>query len=192
MQWPSALLLFSAIVAPISAQLFQNDPDATPRNLNITIDVTFPDDAPAEASQNVPVIIVNGISKRVNVAVVNYEEDTIGIQFLAGSLWDLETNVNVRNLTQQTFGVELQKGQRSDLPYNILVDMHPKDLRLNLQMVLRAPEQRLVTATAYNSAVSIVEQPMSLLDPQLYVYNTWRTLEPYFPLYGFTDYVDPG
>ncbi|KAF8421025.1 hypothetical protein EV426DRAFT_633875 [Tirmania nivea] len=162
----SALLLLSAIVVPISAQLFQNDPNATSRNMNITVDVTFPDDAPAEASRNAPVVIVNGIPKKVNVAIVNYEEVTIGIQFLGGSLWNLESNSNIRNLTQQVLEVELPKGQKVDLPYTILVDMHPKNLRLNLQMVLRS-EQRLVTATAYNSTVSIAEQPMSLLDPQL-------------------------
>ncbi|KAF8445277.1 hypothetical protein BGX38DRAFT_1064862, partial [Terfezia claveryi] len=159
--------LLSAIVTPISAQLFQNDPDATSRNMNITIGVTFPDGAPAAASQNAPVVIVNGIPKKVNVAVVNNEGETIGIQFLGGSLWDLETNANVRNLTKQVLAIELPKGQKANLPYTILVDMHPKNLRLNLQMILRSSEQKLVTATAYNSTVSIVEQPMSLLDPQL-------------------------
>lgn len=168
MQLSSALLLLATIAAPISAQLFQNDPNATPRNMNITVDVTFPDDTSAETSpEGSPIFIINGIPKKVNVAIVNYEEDTIGIQFLGGSLWDPATNVNVRNLTQQVLGVELPKGEKVDLPYNILVDMHPKDLRLNLQMVMRTPEQRLVTATAYNGTVSIVEQPMSLLDPQL-------------------------
>ena len=140
--------------------------------MNITVDVTFPDDDPAETLQNAPTVIVNGIPKKVNVAIVNYEEDTIGIQFLRGSLWDLETGANVKNLTQQRMGIELPKGQKADLPYNILVDMHPKNLRLNLQMVLRSSEQKLATATAYNGTVSIIEQPMSLLDPQLYVYNT--------------------
>ncbi|RPB29918.1 hypothetical protein L211DRAFT_844817 [Terfezia boudieri ATCC MYA-4762] len=167
MQLSSALFLVSAIVAPVFAQLFQNDPDATPRNMNISVDVTFPDDAPAATSQNAPVVIVNSIPKKVNVAVVNHEKKTIGIQFLGGSLWDLETNANVRNLTKQVLAVELLKGQKANLPYTILVDMHPKHLRLNLQMILRSSEQKLVTATAYNSTVSIVEQPMSLLDPQL-------------------------
>jgi len=157
--------------------------------MNITVDVTFPDDAPAAASQNAPVIIVNGVPKKVNVAVVNYEEETIGVQFLGGSLWDLETGGNVRNLTQQVLAVELPKGQKADLPYTVLVDMHPKDLRLNLQMVLRSGEQRLATATAYNSTVSIVEQPMSLLDPQLYVYNTRRTPKAYLSLHSFTDFI---
>ena len=183
-----ALLLVSAIAAPISAQLVQNDPDAAPRNMNITVDVTFPDDASAGVLQNMPTVIVNGIPKKVNVAVVNYEEETIGVQLLGGSLWDLQTNTNVRNLTQQVLRVELPKGQKVDLPYTILVDMHPKDLRLNLQMVL-STEQKLVTATAYNSTVSIVEQPMSLLDPQLYVYNTRRTPGPYISLYSFTDFI---
>lgn len=168
MQLSSALVLLSALVAPISAQLFQTDPNAGTRNMNITVDVTFPDETAAGAgSPTGPVIIVNGIPKKVNVAIVNHEEGTIGIQFLGGSLLDPVTLASVKNLTQQALGVELLKGQKADLPYNILVDMHPKELLLNLQMIMRTPEQKLITATAYHSTVSIVEQPMSLLDPQL-------------------------
>lgn len=45
--------------------------------------------------------------------------------------------------------------------------MHPQDLILNLAMVVKTPEGRLVTLTAYNQTISIVEAPTSLLDPQM-------------------------
>lgn len=179
MKLSTALLLLSAIATPAistATELFLNDLNSSPRLLNITVDATFPDDAPAEAapegSATGPVIIVNGIPKRLNVAIVNNEQDTIGVNFLGGSLWDPVTGANVRNLTQNALDLNIEKGQRLEIPYVILVDMHPKELLLKVQMVLRAPDQKLVTGTAYNSNVSIVEQPMSLLDPQLYVSDT--------------------
>ncbi|KAF8474017.1 hypothetical protein BDZ91DRAFT_691192 [Kalaharituber pfeilii] len=168
MHLPSTLLFLSAIASPITAQLFsdvQPGLNATPRNMNISIDVTFPDTPEEEVGG--PVIITNGITKNVNIAIVNHENGPIGVQFIGGSLWDPLTGASVRNLTQKVMGLEIEKDQREDLSYPIKLDMHPRELLLQLNMVLRTPEQRLVTATAFNSTVSIVEQPMSIFDPQL-------------------------
>lgn len=169
MQLSSALVLFLSAAPIISAQLYDDEPDAAVRAIDISVDVTFPDGASAEASPADPVVIVNGILKKVNVAVVNHEQGPIGIEFIGGSLWDPVTGQNVRNLTQRVLSIELPKDQKTDIPYSILVDMHPKDLRFNLEMILRTPEKTLFTKTAYDSIVRVVEQPMSLLDPQLYV-----------------------
>lgn len=167
MQLSSALLLLCALAAPICAQLVGNDLNATPRNLNVSVDATFPDQPEAERVGHPK--IVNGLKNKVNIAITYYGRGAIGIQSLGGSLLHPETGVNVKNLTQQKLNLELSSDQNADLPYIIQLDMHPQDLRLNLQLVLKTPEQTLVTATAANVTVSIVEQPMSLLDPQLYV-----------------------
>lgn len=54
-----------------------------------------------------------------------------------------------------------------DLSYQFTTEMHPQDLILNLAMMLKTAEGRLVTLTAYNQTISIVEAPTSLLDPQM-------------------------
>ena len=179
MQLSSALTLFLSAASIVSAQLFDNQPDAAAREIDISVIVTLPDGASAEASKrgpDDPVVIVNGILKMVNVTVVNREQESIGIQFIGGSLLDPITGENVRNLTQRVLSIELPKDQKTDIQYGILVDMHPKDLRLQLEMVLRTSEKMLITTTAYDSIVRVVEQPMSLLDPQLYVTNSVRFL----------------
>ncbi|KAI5810913.1 hypothetical protein DFH27DRAFT_975 [Peziza echinospora] len=190
MQLPTALLALSALAAPISAQLLWNsvvpDASAVPRTLNVSVDVQFPEYASSE--QIGPVKITNGLDNKVNIAISNYEEEPIAVRLLAGSLWNPKTLVNVRNLTTQVLTLEVAKGESKDIPYSINVDMHPQDLLLNLQMILKTGE-KLVTATAYNSTVSVVEQPLSLLDPQMFflyllllsgiggagywAYNTW-------------------
>lgn len=54
-----------------------------------------------------------------------------------------------------------------DLTYQFTTEMHPQDLILNLAMMLKTPEGRLITFTAYNQTISVIEAPTSLLDPQM-------------------------
>jgi len=167
MQLLSIFLLLSAAVLSTSAQLFQPDAEAPRRNLNISVNVNFPDDVRVRGTEASPLIVVNGIPKKVNVTIVNNEEDAISVYLLAGSLWDPTTGINVRNLTQQFVNIEMPKGETADFLYTILLDMHPRHLRLNLEAVLQTADQTLITTAIYDSIVWIVEQPMSLLDPQL-------------------------
>lgn len=57
-----------------------------------------------------------------------------------------------------------------NLSYQFTTDMHPQDITLNLALLLESFEGRLVTVTAYNDTISIIEAPTSLLDPQMYAY----------------------
>lgn len=54
-----------------------------------------------------------------------------------------------------------------DVPYQFVTDLPEQDVLLNLQVVLLTKDNELVSATAFNGTVSIVEPDTSLLDPQL-------------------------
>lgn len=45
--------------------------------------------------------------------------------------------------------------------------MHPQDVILILALMLKTAEGRLVTLTAYNQTIAVIEAPTSLLDPQM-------------------------
>ena len=88
------------------------------------------------------------------------------MEAVGGSLWDSGKDVAVRNLTSKKLGAEVLKDQKLEIPYEFVNEMHPRDILLNLAMVLRF-EGEIVTITAYNQTVTVVEAPTSLLDPQL-------------------------
>ena len=168
----------SAFLLPLaaSAQLFGSnsanpDPSAQPK-LNITLRASFPDvsnELVNVGSGNPSVKLVNGIPTRVSFDLANFEASPIFVEAVGGSLWDSGKDVAVRNLTSKKLGgVEVSKDQKIEIPYEFVNEMHPRDILLNLVMVLRF-EGEIVTVTAYNQTVVVVEAPTSLLDPQLCV-----------------------
>ncbi|RPA93520.1 hypothetical protein L873DRAFT_51198 [Choiromyces venosus 120613-1] len=187
----------SSVLLPLaaSAQLFGSntvnpDPSAQ-RKLNVTLQVTFPgvSNELNVGPGNPSVRLVNGIPTHVSFNLVNFEASPIFVEAVGGSLWDAGKDVAVRNLTsKQLGGVEVAHGQKVEIPYEFVNEMHPREILLNLAVILRY-EGEIVTVTAYNQAVAVVEAPTSLLDPQLlflyliltvivaysgyFVYNTW-------------------
>ncbi|CUS15473.1 unnamed protein product [Tuber aestivum] len=188
----------AALLLPLiaSAQLFGSNtvnPDpSTQRKLNLTLQVHFPD-VPNElvtvGSGNPSVKLVNGIPTHVSFSLANFEDSPIFVKAVGGSLWDSGKDVAARNLTSKKLGsLEVPKGQKIEIPYEFVNEMHPREILLNLAMVLRH-EGEIITVSAYNQTVAVVEAPTSLLDPQLlflylilavtvayagyFVYNTW-------------------
>jgi len=182
---PSILLL---LVSTVSAQLFGGaSPESVPsdkvRNLNVSFAIEFPDATP------LGVKLVNGEPSRVVVGFTNYEPDPVTLEWVGGSLWDQEVGASVKNFTAYKIGMKLENSQKVEVPYQFITDMPERDFLLNLQVVLTTKEGELVSATAFNNTVSVVEPDTSLLDPQLlflyliltafvggcgyFVYNTW-------------------
>ncbi|KAG0128149.1 hypothetical protein HOY82DRAFT_489688 [Tuber indicum] len=188
----------SVLLLPLSAsaQLFGSntanpDPSAQ-RKLNVTLQVSFPDvsnEIVSVGTGDRSVKLVNGIPTRVSFNLVNFEASSIFVEAIGGSLWDLGKDVAVRNLTSKKLGgMEVLKDQKIEIPYEFVNEMHPREILLKLAMMLRY-EEEIVTVTAYNQTVVVVEAPTSLLDPQLlflylilavtvayagyFVYNTW-------------------
>ena len=145
------------------------DPSAQPK-LNITLRVSFPDASNELASVgpgNPSLKLVNGIPTRVSFDLTNLEASPIFVEAVGGSLWDSGKDVAVRNLTSKKLGgVVVPQDQKLEIPYEFVNEMHPREILLNLAMVLRF-EGEIVTVTAYNQTVAVVEAPTSLLDPQL-------------------------
>lgn len=75
--------------------------------------------------------------------------------------------VLLRNLTAQRYGVQIPAGESETLTYAFATDMHPQNLRLSLVGVLQNREGSVFSKVVYNETVSVVEAPMSFLDPQM-------------------------
>ncbi|PWW79639.1 hypothetical protein C7212DRAFT_310798, partial [Tuber magnatum] len=192
------MLVLSTLLLPLvaSAQLFGSNavnPDpSTQRKLNVTLQVSFSDvsnELVGVGPGNPSVKLVNGVPTRLSFNLSNFEDSPIFVEAVGGSLWDSGKDVAARNLTSKKLGgMEVLKDQKVEIPYEFVNEMHPREILLNLAMVLRY-EGEIVTVTAYNQTVAVVEAPTSLLDPQLlflylilavavaysgyYVYNTW-------------------
>lgn len=146
-------------------------PSLIPKPLDIALHVTFPDNAAANlSSTSVPadsrIVLVNGIANKINIQLTNQEKKPLGVRHISGSLTNPDTALIVRNLTNALMNLELQPGQHADLPYAITLDMHPQVLELRLNVAVTKDDEPL-TIHAWKGEAVVVEQPMSLLDPQL-------------------------
>lgn len=142
-------------------------------NLNIDIKAFFPD------SEVFGVKLVNGHATRCVVDITNHEPQPVALQFILGSLLTLagapgapDPPVIVRNLTQSRYGVQIPAGESESITYSFATELHPQDLTLALMAILQSSEGAIYTNMLFNETVSIVEAPVSLFDPQMYVLST--------------------
>lgn len=120
--------------------------------------------------------LVNGHPTRAVFDIANNEPQPITIHVVTGSLWTLKDMpgaphppIAVRNLTVQRYGVEVPAGEKESLTYSFATELHPQDLNLALVMMLQGRENEIFTKVVFNETVSVVEAPVSLFDPQMYV-----------------------
>ncbi|KAJ5227312.1 uncharacterized protein N7469_007318 [Penicillium citrinum] len=159
-------------------------------NLAVKAEASFP------ASEIFGVKLVNGRPTEALISVINDEPNPVTVNFLGGSLWNLEEESKVvRNLTATRYGVEVPAGQKETIPYSFATEMHPQDLRLNIAAILSDSEGKFFTVQAFNGTVSVVEPETSIFDPQIiflyffllacfggtvyFFYTVW--VAPYFP-----------
>lgn len=137
--------------------------------LSVDVKVTFPD------AEVFGVKMVNGRPTRALLHVTNNEEVAVNALVAIGALLSPtgvpgapETPVVMRNLTGSKFDTLVQPKTTETLTYSFATEMHPQDVTLQLQAIVsRGP--RVFTLTAFNEKVSIVEAPISIFDPQMYV-----------------------
>lgn len=139
-------------------------------NLAVEISASFPQ------AEVFGVKLVNGRATRAVLDVSNNEPLPITVVVVGGSLLSpLDTPgapnppVILRNLTAQRYGVKIPAGEKESLTYSFATEMHPQDLRLNIAAVLQNSEGNVFSIPVYNETVSVVEGPMSIFDPQMYV-----------------------
>ena len=120
------------------------------------------------ASEIFGVKIVNGEPTQALVTFTNEESSAITVEFIGGSLWDLndERSQVVRNLTTTGYSVEIPAGQKEILSYSFSTEMHPQDLRLQISSIV-STAGNLYNVHAYNGTVSVVEPETSIFDPQM-------------------------
>lgn len=120
--------------------------------------------------------LVNGHATRCVVDITNHEPQPISLQFILGSLLTPagapgapDPPVVVRNLTQSRYGVQIPAGASESITYSFATELHPQDLTLALMAILQSSEGGIYSNMLFNETVSIVEAPVSLFDPQMYV-----------------------
>ena len=136
-------------------------------NLPVDFRTTFP------SSEIFGVKLVNGRTTTAQIEIRNRHTAPITLQVMGGSLTTpIDTPgapdppMIVRNLTVQRYGVEIPATGEETLTYAINTEMHPQELRLNIMAVMQS-EERVYTKMVFNETVSVVEAPMSFLDPQM-------------------------
>jgi len=162
--------------------------------LKVQATAAFPD------SDVFGVKLVNNHATTANFEVTNYEDDEVKLRVIGGSLFSLEDSGDgparsIRNLTSQMYDIAIPSGQNISFGYAFSMEMHPQDLRLLLAAVVENKDGVSYQVNAFNGTVSVVEAPISILDPQMlflyaflttllagtayFVYTTW--LKAFFP-----------
>ncbi|KAI5806948.1 hypothetical protein EDC01DRAFT_7303 [Geopyxis carbonaria] len=175
------LLLLSASAA--SAQLFSSSSSASPdlSTLNLEASVTFPTPSPGLQT------LLNGDRTPLTITLMNKESAPVTVEYVGGSLWDADKSV--KNFTSVKLATPVKPDSTLQIPYPLNLDMAPRELLLNLALIITTAKGDLVTVTAYNQTVAVVDGDMGIFDPGMlflytilaaglasaayFVYNTW-------------------
>lgn len=133
--------------------------------LSVAVAASFPN------SEIFGVKLVNGHATQAVLSFSNTEPEPVTIRMVGGSLWTVEKPGApaahiVRNLTTVPYNVEVPAGTNQSLTFNFAQELHPQDLRLLLAAVVDKGVQAY-QVPIFNSTVTVVEAPVSLLDPQM-------------------------
>ncbi|KAJ5782558.1 Translocon-associated protein (TRAP) alpha subunit [Penicillium paradoxum] len=184
-----ALLSLQAFVGTGFAADAENaEPEA--RALAVSAEASFPD------SEIFGIKLVNGHPTQALIAVSNDEPNPITVNFVGGSLRDIDDESKIaRNLTATRYAIEIPAGEKETISYSFATEMHPQDLQMILSAIISDSEGRIAPIVAHNGTVSIVEADTSIFDPQIiflyffllacvsgtgyFFYTVW--VAPYFP-----------
>lgn len=139
-------------------------------SLKVDISASFPQ------AEVFGIKLVNGRATETLLDVKNNEPEAIKLLIVGGSLTTPygapgapDPPVIIRNLTTSRYGTEIPAGQQQSFTYTFATEMNPQDLQLNLGVMLQNSQQKVFQQTVYNGTVTIVEAPISVFDPQMYV-----------------------
>lgn len=136
--------------------------EAEAPSLAVKAEASFP------ASEIFGVKLVNGRPTQALIDITNDESNPVVVNFIGGSLWNLEEESKVvRNLTATSYGIEIPAGQKESISYDFAVEMHPQDLHLQIAAIISDHEGRFLTIQAFDGSVGVVEPETSIFDPQM-------------------------
>ncbi|OAA64635.1 hypothetical protein SPI_03282 [Niveomyces insectorum RCEF 264] len=176
----SALALFALRVFAASTPDDETTETEAP-GLKLDIETKFPE------ADIFGLKLVNGRPTKALVEVTNHEDAPVRVSILGGALVDpkpLPEGVPpaagiVVNLTtvayEGTKEAVLAPGETRGYPYNFVLDLQPRDLRLELMAVITSGAGQVFQVAAHSGQVTIVDPPVNFYDPQilfLYVFLT--------------------
>lgn len=119
--------------------------------------------------------MVNGRPTRAVLNFMNNEDEDISVLVALGAIltpMDVpgapDPPQTMRNLTGSKFGTTVPAKSRESFTYSFATVMHPQDVTLELKAMV-SKGQNLYTLQVFKEGVSIVEAPVSIFDPQMYV-----------------------
>lgn len=137
--------------------------------LKVDVNVNFPD------AEIFGVKLVNGRPTRAVLNFMNNEDEDISVLVALGAIltpMDVpgapDPPQTMRNLTGSKFGTTVPAKSRESFTYSFATVMHPQDVTLELKAMV-SKGQNLYTLQVFKEGVSIVEAPVSIFDPQMYV-----------------------
>ncbi|KJX96521.1 hypothetical protein TI39_contig617g00004 [Zymoseptoria brevis] len=128
--------------------------------LDVSISVSFPD------AEIFGVKLVNGRPTRALLSVVNNEDVPVKPLIVLGALKETGGGVVMRNLTAARFGNDIPPKGKEVLTYAFSTIMQPRDVTLEMKVLVQRGG-RVFTVKAFEEGVSVVEAPVSILDPQI-------------------------
>jgi len=136
--------------------------------LSVAAQVTFPD------ASVFGIKLVNGKPTTALLNFLNGEEDPVTVRMIGGSLWppsalDIKESQAIRNLSSTLFSTVIPPNTNQTLQYQFTTELHPQDLRLLLAAIVEDSKGHTFQIESFNGTVSVVEAPISIFDPQMYV-----------------------
>ncbi|OTA85471.1 hypothetical protein M434DRAFT_82673 [Hypoxylon sp. CO27-5] len=192
--------VLAALALRVVSVFAAEDDAGSPPEVELKADVvaTFP-----EADDIFGVKLVNGRPTKAVIDITNNEDEPILVAFVGGQLLnprdvgpkDDPSAAVVRNLTTVRYEATIPAGEKQSLPYSFVLDMQPREVRLQLVAVITNSQNQIFQVGVYDQTVNIVEAPTSIFDPQIiflylvltatfagtcyFVYKTW--IEALFP-----------
>ncbi|KAL5604062.1 hypothetical protein BROUX41_002051 [Berkeleyomyces rouxiae] len=112
--------------------------------------------------------LVNGNPTVARIELENQAAEPVQLAFVGGRLAaPASPDTVIVNLTTTQYGQLVAAGETKAVEYAFELDMNAQDVLLNLVAVVADSQGQVYQVMAYNSTASIVEPPVSLLDPQI-------------------------
>ena len=141
--------------------------------LKIDVDTKFPE------ADIFGLKLINGRPTKAIVEVTNNEDTPVRVSVLGGALVKPQAlpegvapsaNIVV-NLTTVSYESSkdalLQPGESRGYPYNFVLDLQPRELRLDLMAIITNSAGQIFQITAHSGTATVVDPPINIFDPQM-------------------------
>ncbi|KJR82868.1 signal sequence receptor alpha chain [Sporothrix schenckii 1099-18] len=176
----SAVALFALQVLGVATAVEEPLAGKAAAEVKIDVDTKFPE------ADIFGLKLINGRATKAIVEITNQEDSPVRVSILGGALVNpqllpegVSPSANiVVNLTTVSFegskDAVLQPGEKRGYPYNFVLDLQPRELRLDLMAIVTNAKGQLFQVIAHSDTATIVDPPINIFDPQMCVIP-WRS-----------------